>query len=381
MFSDVSTTSGTLAPGKFATSLNVHARSEDLSSWARSKNLWAYNSLREDISKSAWSAIASLLGTSIVARKPGLSNGSSLAHAIGTDWTLPFVDTYVTLEYLSFWTEASLLVFRDKSEHVVEVVPASVLASLDVVWSASLPFLIGRALASWAASVVDKSPSAKEWNEVSVSPVVSADTTVARTLLGELVYGGATSLVGAGFVPGTVKDYISTGFVSDLVVADLSEFIVALHEVYIWIHNSSTVVEVWIGVCSPALVGKVKFALSTWEILAEWDVLALAKGGALSEGWLGFLDFDDDSSVILLWSADEFWIVLGALFGFDTLALDHWAIAFVWWAVFVVDDWLVIVWTIDNEWWAWWARVWDTESPVAVAHSPEAVGEVDGNKT
>lgn len=381
-----------LAPGLFAAAVIGHGRSEDLAGWARGEHVWAGNWGLDNHTLSSGSAVASALGAGAVARLPPFSNRSWGTVAVFADWTLPFVDASVALEDLAFWTEAALLGVLDESEHVEEVVPESVLASLDPAWAASGPDLAFFAFTGWAFAVVEDTPVAEHWHHVSVSPVVSAGSSLARALLSESVNGAATSLEGVVPVPSAVVDGVNAVLVSDLVVADLTELVVALHEVVVWINHNSAIVEVWVDICSPAVVGKVELALGTWKVSAEWDVLALAFSVADTVGWVGLLGLLENSSVVLLFWADLGWVEVSTLLGLDTLASDLWAFELraMFWStnnvvLLVVDlDLLVSVTFNGVKSWTLWALLWHTPSPVAIAdtkstgsvHVPSEPGEV-----
>lgn len=355
---------GSLAPSVLTATHRSHTASERVSGWAVLDDLWARDWLFEDLSSSARSAIASHDTANIIARVPPLTDGSCLAVAIGTDWAFPLVDALVTLEYLSVWTEAALLGVINESEHVVEVVPVLILASLDVVWSASLPFLVSITSTNWTLAVVDDTPSSEEGDKVGLSPVVSADTSLARTFLGKFVDGLTTSEHGVLLEPSSPEENILKDDLVGLLAND-TNFLVTNVEVVEWIDNASAIVEVWIGKDSPALLGVVQEALWWWAVVwMDWNVLALADGVTLADLWLSGLPLGKDGNMAILWFTNIVGVVVGTAVGFNTFASDLWTCTII--IRVIVEDWLVVVWTVDDKWWAWlvWAH---TESPVTSA--------------
>lgn len=225
-----------------------------------------------------------------------------------------------------------------------------------------------------------------------MSPVVVTFAMLTRAVLSESVNGLTTSLERIVLVPSTVVNDIDISLASDLVVADLLEFVVALHEVIVWVNDDSTVVKVWVDICPPAVVSVLSLALSAAFILitrivilgTEWDVLTLASSVADTVGRISLDDLLQNSLVALLWSADLGWVKVGTLLGLDTLTPDVWALKIgtvgwstLHWVVAVVNSWLLVDWALNLfEWWAFWAVVWHAPLPVAVADT-ESAGSVE----
>jgi hypothetical protein len=111
-------------------------------------------------------------------------------------------------------------------------------------WSASFPFFVGIfASFSWASHVVVLSIGVV-WNDVFVSPIIDTISSVARTLLGEVI----------NLFTASVESFknIETTFV---ILTVQGERVVTSVQVVVWIGDFSAVVEVWINVDSVTFVG------------------------------------------------------------------------------------------------------------------------------
>jgi hypothetical protein len=148
------------------------------------------------------------------------------------------------LENFTFFTEAALFDVFNKAPSFVERVELVVFASFWNSWSTSFPFFVGVfASFSWASHVVVLSIGVV-WNDVFVSPIIDTISSVARTLLGEVI----------NLFTASVESFknIETTFV---ILTVQGERVVTSVQVVVWIGDFSAVVEVWINVDSVTFVG------------------------------------------------------------------------------------------------------------------------------
>lgn len=144
----------------------------------------------------------------------------------------------------------------DKAPSFVETVKLVVFASFWHGWSASLPFFIRIFFTSfsWASHVVVLSVRVV-WNDVLVSPVIYTVSSVARTLLSEVV----------NLITTSVESFDNVEF-AFVVHAVHRQLVVTPVQVVVWIGDFSAVVQVWVNVDSVTFVSEGRFAFGTWEV-------------------------------------------------------------------------------------------------------------------
>lgn len=115
---------------------------------------------------------------------------------ISADVAVSWINTIGSLKNLALWTEAALLGVVDHSwPHLVERVEFVVLAGLWYSWTTSVPFLVGFTGSSWTLGVVVITEAVVR-NNVLISPVVDAISTIATALLSKVIHLFTTGHVG-----------------------------------------------------------------------------------------------------------------------------------------------------------------------------------------
>lgn len=234
------------APFFSATSGSIGTNSFDFEFSARNNFIGALDDFFDD---HAWivtstSSFDTFIFLSTVVFVPEFT-GSMLDTAfISANVTVLWIDTFVSLENFTFFTEATLFNIFDKAPSLIKTVQLVVFTSFWNRWSASFPFFV-RIFASfsWASHVMVLSVTVV-WNNVFVSPVIDTVSSVARTLLSEVV------------------DLFTTGVESfenvkrsSVIFTVLGKTVVTSVQVVVWIGDFSAIVEVWVDVDSVTFVG------------------------------------------------------------------------------------------------------------------------------
>jgi hypothetical protein len=198
---------------------------------------------------------------------------------ISANVTILWIDTFVSLENFTVFAEAALFDVFNEAPSFVERVELVVFASFWNSWSTSFKFFAGVFTGfSWASHVVVLSVRVV-WNDVFVSPVVDTVSSVARTLLGEVVDLFATGVE-------TFEDIEST-FV---VLTVQGERVVTSVQEVVWIGDFSAIVEVWIDVDSVTFVGQSGFTFVTWQAFCTSKAFAfffafIGWATSITNGW------------------------------------------------------------------------------------------------
>jgi hypothetical protein len=163
---------------------------------------------------------------------------------ISANVTILWINTFITLKNFTIFTEATLFDILNKAPSLVQTVQLVVFTSLWNRWSASFPFFV-RIFASfsWASHVMVLSVTVV-WNNVFVSPVVDTVSSVARTLLSEVV-----DLFTTG-----VESFENIKTTSVIFTVQRKRVVTSV-QVVVWISDFSAIVEVWIDVDSVTFVG------------------------------------------------------------------------------------------------------------------------------
>jgi hypothetical protein len=163
---------------------------------------------------------------------------------ISANVAILWVDTFVSLKNFTVFTEAALFDVFNKAPSFVERVELVIFTSFWNSWSASFPFFVGIVASfSWTSHVVVLSVRVV-WNDVFVSPVIDTVSSVARTLLSEVV-----DLFTSGVE--SFEKIKTTGVIFTV----QGKRVVTSVQVVVWIGDFSAIVEVWIDVDSVTFVG------------------------------------------------------------------------------------------------------------------------------